>query len=136
MFDGHSGDEVSGSVVVFEFIVGGSFKPQIVTFNPLVRISIRDLRRALVSSVAEKDLLVRTPPPDIINLPFGHRYALIFLNLAADNGVFQQDDVNEVRLFGVLCDLQSILADKGTLVVALEDLKCDYPYLEREGGHV
>ena len=84
----------------------------------------------------EKDLLVRTPPPDISKLPFDQRHVLIFLNLAADKDILEQDDDNKVRLFTVLCDLERVLADNGTLVVALEDLKEDYKYLERKGGHV
>ena len=63
---------------------------------------------------------------------FEQRFGIIFLNLAKDPTVLNKDDDNKIRLHGVLSDLYSILADNGSLVVALEDTKHDYDFLESE----
>ena len=63
---------------------------------------------------------------------FDRPYGLIFLNLAKDSSIIDKDDDNKSRLYGVLSDLARILADNGSLVVALENMKQDYSYVERE----
>lgn len=86
----------------------------------------------MVTSVSAVSLLVRSPPPDVNNLPFGRAYGLIFLNLAADENILSEEEGSANDLFGVLADVYSLLAETGTLVIALPDCVSRVDRLKRE----
>lgn len=88
--------------------------------------------RSIVTSVSAVSLLVRSPPPDLNDLPFGRKYGLIFLNLAADENLLSAEEGSATDLFGVLVDIHSILAETGTLVIALPDCMSRVDRLKRE----
>ena len=91
--------------------------------------------RSMVTSVSTVPLLVRSPKPDLGELPFGRPFTLIFLNLAANESLLSADEDNTADLFGVLADIGSILPENGTLVIALPDVSSDVYRLERECNH-
>ena len=91
--------------------------------------------RSMVTSVSTVPLFVRSPTPDLGELPFGRPYTLIFLNLAANESLLSADEGNTADLFGVLTDIGAILSENGTLVIALPDVSSDVDRLERECNH-
>ena len=91
--------------------------------------------RSMVTSVLAANVLVRSPPPDLSKLQaFGRPYSLVFLNLAGNENLLSVDEESMRDLHGVLSDIHSILADTGTLVIALPDLKSRVDLLSRESN--
>ena len=91
--------------------------------------------RSMVTSVLAANVLVRSPPPDLSTLQaFGRPYSLVFLNLAANENLLSVDEESMRDLHGVLSDIHSILADTGTLVIALPDLESRVDLLSRESN--
>lgn len=90
----------------------------------------------MITSVSAVSLLVRSPPPDVNNLPFGREYGLIFLNLAAGESILSAEEGSATDLFGVMVDVYSLLAETGTLVIALPDCVSRVDRLKRESNMI
>lgn len=105
------------------------------TFQLCTTLPSATYYRSMVTSVSTVPLFVRSPTPDLGELPFGRPYTLIFLNLAANESLLSADEGNTADLFGVLTDIGAILSENGTLVIALPDVSSDVDRLERECNH-
>ena len=80
-------------------------------------------RRNLVSSVVHSDVIKRIPSPDL-PLSLGRKATLVFLNIAKDASIICENNSN-ARLHDVLRDVSVIIADNGTLVMALDHTTYD-----------
>ena len=105
------------------------------TFQLCTTLPSATYYRSMVTSVSTAPLFVRSPKPDLGELPFGRPYTLIFLNLAANKILLSADEDSTADLFGVLADIGSILSENGTLVIALPNVSSGVYRLERECNH-
>ena len=88
--------------------------------------------RDLVTFVTVADIMRRQSGQVISSEVVGRKCTLIFFNITRDPGILTDDQDSSTRLMGVLRQLHDILADNGTLVIALKGLWTEKAHVTRE----
>lgn len=88
--------------------------------------------RDIVTFVSAADIMRRRSARVVPSTVLGQKCTLIIFNVSRDPDILHDEEASNGRLMGVLSELHDLLADNGTLIIALKDMGWNQRHLQRE----